>query len=213
MKGKKYFLIAAVLYSLIVLGAVFYAVNIGPSTEIFLLTSILIFLAFTGIFTAWSLAAFHRNIELIASEMVTKYENIERLLIDIRDGTRYFYREKRRSFRIKTDILARFADGRQTGDDFLKIHDLSYDGALLKTTHQLKPGDTVKLAIYLPFFSEPITAKARIVRVRPTSETKGASAVYEAGIEFSDMSPIDNEKLIETVNILSKMSRKNISRR
>ena len=210
IKVRKFFIIKAFLLSALSMGVIFYIIPLINASEFFTLKAIFFTLVILGIALFWAIALFYRALNSMAAETLLKYDNMERLLLDIRDGTKYFYREKRRSFRIKTDILACFTD-KATGDDFVKIYDLSYEGALLKTTRLLRAGDTVKLNIYLPFFSQPIFASAKITRVRPTKETKGVLPIYETGLEYTDMPEPDSEKLIETINILSRMPRKKIT--
>lgn len=207
MKHRNFFIIKAVLLSFGFVLLAIYAIPLTADSEFVMTKTLLLYIIFVITALFWTIAIIHRTYSETASEVMQKYDNIERILLDVRDGTKYFYREKRRSFRIKTDILARFAD-KSTGDDFVKISDISFEGAQLKTVRALRSGETVKLNIYLPFFSQPINVKARIARVRPTTELKGASAIIEAGIEYTDISDEDSEKLMETINILNRMSRK-----
>ena len=210
MRVRKFFIIKAALISLLAFGVVFYIIPLVNTSEFFTLRAIFFALIIFGLALVWAIALFYRVLGRMTENTLGNLDKIERLLLDIRDGTKYFYREKRRSFRIKTDILARFAD-KAAGDDFVKIYALSYEGAHLKTTRLLKAGDSVKLSIYLPFFSQPIFATAKTMRVRPTKETKGVLPIYEAGLEYTDMPEQDSEKLIETINILSRMPRRKLS--
>ena len=153
------------------------------------------------------MVAFFVVLSRMVNTVARRYDDLERTLLGLRDGTKYFYLEKRRSFRIKTDMLAHFAD-KATGDDYVKIHDISYDGAFLKTTQGLKAGETVKLDIYLPFFPKPVYAEAKVIRASSTKEIKGMSAIFEIGAEFTKMSGDDREKLVESINILNRMPRR-----
>jgi hypothetical protein len=195
---------------LLSLGFVFlaaYIIPLGATSEFDMTKTLLLYTIFVITALFWTIAIVYKAYAATASEAIQKYENIERILLDLRDGTKYFFKEKRRSFRIKTDLLARFAD-KSTGDDFVKISDISHEGAQLKTVRALKRDDTVKLSIYLPFFSQPINAKARVTRARQTAELKGTSAIIDAGVEYIYLSDEDREKLVETINILSRMPRK-----
>jgi hypothetical protein len=194
------------------LGASFHIINTSPDAELSALKAILFFVILASAAILFLLGLLYNAIVSDTGGLILKYDDFLRVLLDIRDGTKYFYKEKRRSFRIKSDILAQFED-KTTGDDFLKIYDLSFEGALIKTTRAICAGDPVQLKIYLPFFSEPISAKANVTRVRPTKETKDTKTVYAAGVEYRYMSKLDTEKLIETINIINRMGRKKRSRR
>jgi len=139
----------------------------------------------------------------MASDVLVRYDDMERILLDIRDGTKHFYREKRQALRVKTDIIARFA-GKVSGDDFIKISDISCDGALIKTAQALRSDEHLKLDIYLPYFPQPISVNANVIRVHATKETKGISAIFEAGLEFTDMPEGDRYKLMETLDLLTR---------
>lgn len=204
MKDKNFFISQAVLFSILSLLIGLYVLSMRPEAAILLTKTIFFYSIFVVVSLFWSIAIAYKK---ISSEAFSKYDNLETLLLDIRDGTRYFYREKRKTFRVATDIIAKFADKAGSGE-FIKIADISYEGALLKTTHEVKAGDALELNIYLPLFSQPIYVKAKVMRVKPTKETKGGAAIFEVGVEYADMFGPDREKLIETVNILHRSSRK-----
>lgn len=207
MKHKNFFTIKAILFSIGLILLLIYIVPLSATAEFDMIKTLLLYIIFIITALFWTISIAYKAYAIASSETMQTYNNIERILLDLRDGTKKFYQEKRRSFRIKTDLLARFAD-KPTGDDFVKIIDISHEGAQLKTVRVLKLGETMKLNIYLPFFSQPINAKVRVMRVRPSTELKGISPVVEAGVEYIDLSDEDSEKLVETINILSRMSRK-----
>lgn len=205
MQTKKIFLAKAVVFSLLAILLFIYTMPLSYESEFLIFKLLFLVMLIGGSLLFWNIVIFYGAFDKMRSEFISKYENLERALLDIRDGTKYFYSEKRRSLRIKTDLSGRFPD---KADEFLKIGDLGYRGALLKTTRPLKTGDTVKLEISLPFFSKPIFAKGRVARVNPTKETKGGLTVYDAGVEYTNLSDEDNEKLTETVTILGRAPRK-----
>lgn len=204
MKDKNFFLANALLFSILSLFVGLYILSLRPEAALSLTKAIFFYALLVIVSLFWTIAIAYKK---ISSDAFSKYDNLETLLLDIRDGTRYFYREKRKTFRVATDIIARFAN-KISGDEFIKIGDISYEGALLKTTHEVKVGDILELNIYLPLFSQPIYVKANVMRVKLTKETKGGSAIFEVGVEYADMFGPDREKLIETVNILHKSGRK-----
>jgi len=206
-KKRAFFIIKAILFSIFALGIALFAMPLMHQSEFYLFRILCFYVVvvLAGLF--WAIALYYKLLSRMASDVLTRYDNIERILLDLRDGTKHFYREKRRAFRVKTDILAHFAD-KTTGDDFVKIHDISCDGAQLRTTRPLRAGDSVKLNIYLPLFPQPISSKAKVVWARPTKETKGASEIYNAGIEYTEMSDEDRERLIESINIINRMPRR-----
>jgi hypothetical protein len=208
MKHKNFVIIKAALLSLAFILLLIYIIPLGASSEFDMTKTLFLYTIFIMTALFWTIAIAYKAYAATASEIIQKYDNIERLLLDLRDGTKYFFKEKRRSFRIKTDLLARFAD-KSTGDDFVKISDISHEGAQLRTVRVLKAGETLRLNIYLPFFSQPINAKVRVMRARHTAELKGTSAIFDTGVEYIELSDQDREKLVETINILSRMPRKN----
>ena len=207
MKDRKFFLTQASLFSILSLLVGLYILSIRQESSLLMTKAIFFYTLVVVVALFWMIAIAHKSFTGISSDNLAKYDNLETLLLDIRDGTRYFYREKRKSFRVATDIIAKFAN-KVSGDEFIKIGDISYEGALLKTTQQVKPGDILELNIYLPLFSQPIYVKAKVMRMHPTKETKGGATIFEVGVEYEDMFGPDREKLIETVNILHKTGRK-----
>jgi len=136
---------------------------------------------------------------LLYKKLFDKLDNLERLLLDVRDGTKKFYRERRRFPRQKFDISAKIF-GRGSGE-LIKVPEISQAGALLRSNCSFTLGDVIELNMYLPLFAEPINIKARVVRV---TAVEGKASIFNVGVEFVNMSQIDKEKLIETINILNK---------
>jgi len=164
----------------------------------------LIFLLLISVFIFWFIA------KIYTVRILSKYRDMEKLLFDIRDGTRSFYTEKRRARRVKTDISAKLIE--KGAKENIKILNLSHTGALLKTTKKLQLDRVIALNIYLPLFPQPIDVKAKVVRII-NPETVSGNAVSKtpfinAGIEFINMSKIDRERLIETINLLLNKSGK-----
>lgn len=151
------------------------------------------FIAVGGI----TLLIYKRTSRIIA-EISQKYENLEKLLLDIREGTRDFYKEKRRFLRVRNGISARIG-----GSELFEVIDISYKGALLRTTQHLKPQDKIELNIYLPIFPQPINVQARVIRVS-SARIEGQPETFIAGVEFLEMNRLDKEKLTETVGVLEK---------
>jgi hypothetical protein len=149
----------------------------------------------------WYMASIHRKVSQLSLEIAEKYTDTERLLVDVRDGTKRFYKEKRKSERVKAPsaLNARVAD--KDIDKLLKVLDLSPEGALLRASRNFfKQGETVYLNMNLPYFVQPIDVKAKIVRIDTLS--KGKDPACEVGIEYLNMTRSDRDKLKETLDIL-----------
>jgi len=133
------------------------------------------------------------------SVVYQKFNNLENLLLDIRDNTKTFYREKRKFPRLKNSLVARISGE----SELIKVLDIGYGGARLKTTKSLRPKDELGLSIYLPAFPQPIVMKARVIWVSMV-KTEGQPEVFDVGVEYLETSRFDREKLIETINLLEK---------
>jgi hypothetical protein len=153
------------------------------------------------IFMSGFLFLIFRKISLLADDSRKKYDNLEKLSLDIRDGEKSFYKEKRKSLRIKNEITAKIVNNK-VFDGLFKLRDISYEGALLRIDKPMEVGDVIELNIYLHLFPQPIDVKARVVRVLKL-KTEGKSEVYDIGMKFIWMSRIDEEKLRETIDTLS----------
>ncbi|MBN1353217.1 MAG: PilZ domain-containing protein [Candidatus Omnitrophica bacterium] len=140
-----------------------------------------------------------KKLFLFTADMLRKYENVERLLLDLRDNTRTFYKEKRKSSRILNNITVKITD-ENSSQGFATILNGGETGALLRTSHKFKLGELATLSIYLPLFPQPITIKVKIARVAPSSEK--ASGDFDVGVEFLKIERPDKEKLLETLRLL-----------
>lgn len=147
-------------------------------------------------------ALIYRRTFRIIAEISQKYESIEKLLLDIRDDTRNFYKEKRRFSRVRDGIGAKIVN-REGSSELFKVLDISYEGAHLRTAQPLKPQETIELDIYLPLFPQPINVKAKVVRVFP-AKLPGQPEIFDAGVQFLQISRLDKERLTETVDVLEK---------
>jgi len=130
-----------------------------------------------------------------------KLGDLEKLLLDIRDGTKMFYREKRHFMRVQHNISAKI--DKEDCPDFIQIIDISYGGALLKTKHILTKGEVFGLILYLPLYPQPISVKAQVRRVFSADiHAEGEEIETRFGVEFIQVDKFDKEKLEETVNVL-----------
>lgn len=135
----------------------------------------------------------------ISLDIKNRYDNLERLLLDLRDGTKTFYREKRKFARLKEDrISAKIADK----GDLVKIINISQEGALLRPMRYFRPGELMDLNIYLPLFPQPIDVRARVVRVSANPQSQPTA--FDVGVEYLNMSRLDKKRLVETMSALSQ---------
>jgi Tfp pilus assembly protein PilZ len=86
-------------------------------------------------------------------------------------------------------------------EENMKILNIGYGGALLRTSHNLKTGDAIKMKAYLPLFAQPIDIGARVVRVNRFN-AEASPAMVDAGVEFKKMDSMDEQKLSETIDVL-----------
>ena len=80
---------------------------------------------------------------------------------------------------------------------FAKALNLSYGGALLRTTANLQRGQTIGLNIHLPLFPQPVSVKARVIWVQSVFDE---SKTFDIGLEYLNISHSDKEKLTETLS-------------
>ncbi|MBN1353554.1 MAG: PilZ domain-containing protein [Candidatus Omnitrophica bacterium] len=140
---------------------------------------------------------------LLTSEIKLKFDSLEQLLFDIRDGAKTFYREKRKHSRTDTggDISAKILN--KDTRDFATVLNISPEGALLRTKKdEFSRGEVLDLNMYVPFFAQPIDFSGRVVRV--TSGPNKAENSSDLGIEYLGMTRIDREKLLDTIRMLKK---------
>ena len=156
-------------------------------------------------FLLWFTNKTYRNLSSFTSDISSKYNNMERLLLDLRDGTKSFYKEKRESPRTADSITATIADT-DTSAEFMKVINISDSGALLRTSQKFKPGRTIDLKIYLPLFAQPIDVKAKVVWSNPCEPT-GKTPRFDMGVKYLNIARIDREKLNETIALLLKKTR------
>ena len=174
-----------------------------PTLLLFKISAIFSIAATVSLF--WLLAIMYKNIAAIGSTIMVRQDDSEKLLLDLRDGTRHFYKERRKSFRIKTDLTAQLIS--KSVCDFIKTVDLSYDGAQIKTTHKFQVGDTIGLNLFLPLFPQPVNIRVKVVRVLTESGDE-KSGIFNVGVKYLDMPKDDKDKLVETLDVLSKSSSK-----
>lgn len=148
----------------------------------------------------WFVIKLYKRIYSSNWDISHKYEDLERILLDLRDGTRTFHKEKRRSPRVAGDITAQIV-GKKDFSGYVRVSNISEYGALLSMSKDLKIGETIELNMYLPIFPQPIHVNSKVVRVIPPKEKTG---IFDTGVEFIDIAREDKEKLIETVKILAK---------
>jgi len=186
------FLIAGLIYILFLLSADlrsdFLIVKVG-----------FIFIIITLVLLFWHVTSDYKKISESISEDSNRYGNLEKLLLDIRDGKKTFFKEKRRFARYSDSISAKLAG---SDSEILKILNISSGGILLQTSRKLEENQIINLNIYLPLFPQPINVKARVIRITPC-ETEGKPSGFKAGIQYLNINEPDREKLIETLKYLS----------
>jgi Tfp pilus assembly protein PilZ len=141
----------------------------------------------------------YRNMTEILSNLTRKIKEQEILLLDVRDGTNKFYKEKREFPRVKGGVTAQIvgSDNRETA----KVIDISYVGALLQTNHKFEQGEVVELNIHLTLFAEPIYVKSQVLRINLIDKEKN---IFSVAIKFLDISGNDRQKLEETIEIINR---------
>ena len=150
----------------------------------------------------WSAVLIYKNISEKISNILDKYNESEKLLLDLRDGTKRFYTEKRKSYRVKADMTAQLLT--KGVNDFIKTVDLSYDGAMIRTTRPFQVGDVIGLNLYLPAHAKPINVRVKVIRVIPEKGMDGKPDTFNVGVKYLEMPPGDRAKLTETLNSLNK---------
>ncbi|OGW74618.1 MAG: hypothetical protein A2Z72_07310 [Omnitrophica bacterium RBG_13_46_9] len=149
----------------------------------------------------WFVIEIYKKVYIFSSSVLTRCDELEELLFDIRNGTRRFYREKRRFRRIdaKDKISAKIAN--KDAGSFFNILNVSHAGALLRSCQDIfSAGEKLDLSMYLPYFPQPIGVRSKVVRVDHTSPEKADD--FDVGVEYLNMTSIDREKLTETINLL-----------
>jgi len=157
------------------------------------------------IFVALVAAARHRKLLLTVSSLTAERSNLEQLLLDIRDGTKKFYTEKRKHKRVFTGtyVSAKIIGKNPSGR--VRVRDISYGGALIRTQSYFEIGEKIDINFYLPLFAEPICIGARVARAVTSPDSDGfLLSQFDLGLEFIDISRNDSDKLVETVNVIIK---------
>lgn len=134
-------------------------------------------------------------------EILDKLGNLEKVLLDIRDGTKKFCLEKRSSDRRHIRMCVKLKDNEE---DILEIDNISPGGAMLRGRLSLKKDEMVDLRIFLPLYPQPITVKAKVINTSAIADAARGGPKYEVRIKFMEMSPADEKMLIETMDILKK---------
>jgi CheY-like chemotaxis protein len=76
-----------------------------------------------------------------------------------------------------------------------RARNLSVQGMLLETPGPLKAGSMLHLEFYLPRLLWQVKVKGKVLRA-----AKGADGAHEAGIQFIDLSPTDQEQILDFVS-------------
>jgi hypothetical protein len=199
--------------------------------RVFILVSILLSLAFIfmitrsansstlemGAIASLFSALFIINLTVFAARAYADLRNLlikihtgqgthETLLLDLRDGTRKFYHEKRKTIRVKKDLTAQLI-GKEVRE-FIKTVDVSFDGAQLSSSYRFELGDTIDLNLYLPIYAQPIGVKVRVVRVTAAAVEDGKQ-MYNVGVKYLEMPEDNRKKLIEAIEqMMKKQERK-----
>ncbi|NQU95325.1 MAG: PilZ domain-containing protein [Candidatus Omnitrophica bacterium] len=201
----KLFLCTAVLLSITGLVTALYVLSVEEAESFFAfkISFVYTLLILAALFLF--IASVSKKLFLLISNILHKHGGMEKLLLDLRDGTKTFYKEKRKYHRIKTkgQVLTRIIQKEK--DKLIEVLDLSYGGALLGARQtSFQNGETVDLSMHLPLFPQPIDVKGRVVRIeRASGRDPKTSDAKNVGIEYLDMPRSDREKLIETINTLS----------
>lgn len=143
-----------------------------------------------------------RNMSVSFADIANKYQDMRRILIDIRDGTKHFYTERRKSIRQRLNFKTLIVPSEKPG--FIKTLDISYEGALLETPYRIDPGKVIEIKLYLPLFAQPISVKARVMWSAMDLPLEDGTVLYKTGVSFIGMDDISRKELMETIDILSE---------
>jgi len=139
----------------------------------------------------------YTRLTVFLSGILENCEGQQKLLLDLRDGTKTFYAERRRSSRAGMGEGLNVKIAARDVDILSRVLNISSEGALVRTAHEFSVGDEVTLSIYLPLFARPVTAKAKVIRTVPRPDVDPAG--FDVGVEFKGMSSEDTERLLETI--------------
>lgn len=194
-------LLPLVLFFLIISCFMLFYVFSAAQESLAILKAIFIYLILSSLSLILIFYFAYQRIYRLFNDFFNQYENIEKLLLDLRDGTKKFYKEKRKFMRVRNGITAKINELEDA--DSIKVEDISNGGALLVSAERLKEGQIIHLKIKLPLFAQPIEVRAKIVRVIEV-KSQAQESQYKIGIEFIDMISPDKDKLRETVYVLNK---------
>lgn len=168
----------------------------------------LFFIAFSALATIFlylAAAKAYLKISSIISNILNEHRTIEKLLCDIRDGTRSCYAERRRLSRTSVAYgkitAAVVAENRYRE---VGVLNLSCGNALIRATEYFVVGQIVDMDLRLPLFPQPIRTSARVIRSEPVHNICGRGPLFDVGLEFLGLTNMDNERLIETIRFLLK---------
>lgn len=210
---KNYVKYVQILAAILLIAGGIYLLNSDLEGGFFASKKGFIYATFLFIFLGWGTFRLCKKIYVYTSEILEKYRNIERLLIDMRDKGKTFYAEKRKFPRISTEgkVSARLTEKKST-EKLFSVRDMSYGGALLKSKKKdFRYGERVNLNMYLPLFPQPIDIAAKIVRINGQSKKKNKE--FDVGVEYLDITKSDRQRLIETIKTLTEQEVKNADTR
>ena len=148
----------------------------------------------------WFAIRIYKEVRASQSFVLSKSENLESLLIDIRDGTKTFLKERRKYPRVKECVVAKIEG--DNSDEFIRVINIGYEGALLRSSREFKIDDMISLNIYLPLHSQPINVKSKVTRVNVVPASKEQWSRFDVVVEFKDISAYNRDLLIDTVDVL-----------
>jgi Tfp pilus assembly protein PilZ len=157
----------------------------------------ILFILNTSVFVS----CFYSEFKEILAKLLSRQGAHETLLLDLRNGTKQYYHEKRKFVRVKKDLTAQLI-GKDIRE-FIKTIDISFNGALLKSTHKFEVGDTIDINLYLPIYAEPVNIKVRVLRVTSV-EVENDVQLYNVGVKYLDMPEENRKKLVEAIELLIK---------
>jgi len=197
MKKHKFLIYLALLLVLTSLLYISYTKNIPILSIGYILGAIIIGIV---VWLAWEI---NKKLSFFLKSTIKKQNDIEKLLFDIRDGKKSYFKEKRKHPRINTENKVHTKITNKGKENIIPVKNISYGGALLgPEMGSFIKGELLKLNMYLPLFPQPIDIDGKIVRLDMASKRKSSPATI--GIEYTGMSRSDRSKLIETVDSLSK---------
>jgi len=117
------------------------------------------------------------------------------------DMAQYAGAERRRSPRVSSDIKARICAKDITGD--VTVLDVSFHGALIKTSSLIEIGETLSLAMHIPTGPVLLDFTGCVVRVVTVCSALGFRS-FNVGVEFLNILQDQKQKLSETIFYLFK---------